>query len=401
MKCLARLIVLLGVAVIAGGCSSMPARNPVPLDQAYRAQVFPGVPAVRAWAGSFSDQFEEDLVESVRQEMRTLPQHGAIQAPIINILALSGGAEYGAFGAGFMNGWTRSGNRPVFKFVTGISAGALIAPFAFLGPAYDPVLKEGFTTIGPRNIYQKRGLSALWSDSLLDSAPLAALIEKYITDDVIRAVANAHRRGRRLYIGTANLDADRLVVWNIGAIATSGRPGALELIRKIILASSSIPVTFPPVLINVTVDGKSYDEMHVDGGVKAQLFLTAATINMMQVRGKLGLKVTPEESTKLYVVRNATVGPEPEPVPRKLNSIMGRSLTQLLKSQARSDLERVHHFAHQQGFGFYWIAIPKEYKPQHKDSFNTLEMNRLFKTGYDLGLKKNPWRGEPPAIGQR
>jgi hypothetical protein len=401
MNGMVRFIILLLAVGIGSGCSSVSPRNPVPVDQAYRAQVFPGVSGVRAWAGSFSEQFGEDLVESVRQEMRMSERNGVLRAPKINILTLSGGAEYGAFGAGFMNGWTRSGNRPVFKFVTGISAGALIAPFAFLGSAYDDVLKEGFTTIGPEDIYRERGIGSLWSESLFDSTPLANLIKKYVDADVMQAVAKAHRQGRRLYIGTTNIDADRLVVWNMGAIATSGRPDALALFRKIILASTSIPLSFPPVLINVDVGGKTYDEMHVDGGVKAQLFLTAATINMLKVRKKLGLKVTAEETTKLYIVRNATVGPEPESVPRNLNKIMTRSLTQLLKSQARNDLVRIHDFAHQQGFGFYWVAIPKEYHPQYTDSFNTIEMNRLFKMGYDLGMKQDPWRGEPPEIGQR
>ena len=396
-----RYIALTAVLAISAGCSSLPPRHPVPIDQLYRAQVLPGVPAVRAWAGTFSEQFSEDLVESVRQEMRASVRNGGTRAPKINILALSGGADYGAFGAGFMNGWSQSGTRPVFKFVTGISAGALIAPFAFLGREYDGELKEGFTTVGPGDIYRVRGLSVLWSDSLFDSRPLAELIRKYFDQDILQAVARAHRQGRRLYIGTTDMDADRLVVWNMGAIANSGDPEALELFRKVILASASIPLTFPPVLINVTVDGVSYDEMHVDGGVKAQLFFTAATINMVQIRKQLGLPVTPEESTKLFIIRNATVGPEPESVPRKLNKIMDRSLSQLIEAQARNDLVRVYNFAHKQGFGFYWIAIPKDYKPQKKELFNTAEMNRLFSIGYNMGLKENAWRKVPPEIGQR
>lgn len=401
MKYPIRYIALFALLGISAGCSSLPPRYPVPVDQLYRAQILPGVPAVRAWAGTFSEQFSKDLVESVRQEMQTSIRNGGTRAPKINILALSGGADYGAFGAGFMNGWSQSGTRPEFKFVTGISAGALIAPFAFLGREYDGVLKEGFTTIGPEDVYRKRGLSALWSDSLVDSAPLAGLIKKYIDQDILLAVARAHRQGRRLYIGTTNMDADRLVVWNMGAIANSGQPKALELFRKVILASSSVPLTFPPVLINVKVDGVSYDEMHVDGGVKAQLFLTAATINMMEIRKQLGLQKTPEETTKLFVIRNATVGPEPKQIPRKLNKIMDRSLTQLIKSQARNDLVRIYNFAHKQGFGFYWVALPKEYKPLQTEPFDTAEMNRLFSIGYKMGLKENAWRKVPPGIGQR
>jgi len=246
------LFALLG---ISAGCSTFSQRNPVPVEQLYRAQVLSGVPAVRAWAGTSSEQFMADLTESVRQEMITSTKNGKAILPTINVLTLSGGADHGAFGAGFMNGWTASGTRPEFKFVTGVSTGAIIAPFAFLGPEYDGVLKEGFTTIGSEDIYQTRGISALWSDSLVDSTPLERLIKKYVTQDVLQAVARAHQQGRRLYIGTTHMDADRLVVWNMGVIANSGDSEALALFRKVILASSSIPLVFSPVCIKVKKQG--------------------------------------------------------------------------------------------------------------------------------------------------
>ena len=401
MKYLTHYIALFALLGTSVGCSSISPRHPVPVDQLYRAQVLPGIPAVRAWAGTFSEHFSADLVESVRQEINGSIQKGETGFPTLNILTLSGGAEYGAFGAGFINGWTQSGTRPDFKFVTGISAGALIAPFAFLGQEYDGVLKEAFTTIGPEDIYLKRGLGALWSDSLADSAPLARLIKKYFDQDILMVVAQAHRQGKRLYIATTNMDADRLVVWNMGAIANSGQPIALELFRKVILASSSIPLTFPPVLINVKVDGVPYDEMHVDGGVKAQLFLTAATIDITEIRKQLGLPKTLEERTRLFVIRNATVGPEHKSVPRKLNNIMERALTLLIKSHARNDLVRIHDFAHESGFGFNWVSLPNDDKPPETEPFDNAEMNRLFGIGYEMGLKGNTWRKEPPGIGQR
>lgn len=398
MKVVTCSIILVALLGISTGCSTFSQRHPVPVDQLYRAQIFPGVPALRAWAGTFSEQFEADLVESVRQEIQSSIRAGKTGFPTLNILTLSGGAEYGAFGAGFMNGWSESGTRPVFKFVTGISAGALIAPFAFLGQEYDGALRKAFTTITAKDIYLKRGISALWSDSLTDSSPLAGLIEKYFNQDVFKAVAKAHRQGRRLYVGTTNMDADRLVVWNMGAIANSGRPGALELFHQVILASASIPLTFPPVFINVEVDGVSYDEMHVDGGVKAQLFLTAATIDMAKIRKQLGLPKTPEERTKLYIIRNALVEPEPKPIPRKLNSIMDRALSLLIKSHATNDLFRIYNFTQEQGFGFNWVALPDDYKPLQTEPFNFAEMNRLFKIGYEMGKKENAWQKVPPVI---
>ncbi len=400
MECLVRNFVLLMLLGMTSGCSTLPPRHPVPVDQMYHAQILPGVPAVRAWGGTFSKQFGADLVESVHQEKRAAIQKDAAGLPGTSILTLSGGADYGAFGAGFMNGWTRSATRPSFKLVTGISTGALIAPFAFLGPEYDGVLKKAYTTISAEDIYQERGLSALWSDSLADSAPLARLIAKYIDQDILLATAQAHRQGRRLYIGTTHLDADRLVVWNMGAIANSGHPKALELFRKVILASSSVPIAFPPVFIEVKVGGVSYDEMHADGGLKAQLFLTAVSIDTEEIKRQLGLQETSGPRTKLFVIRNAVVGPEPKQVPRKLTEISERTVTSFIKSQARRDLVRLYTFAHEQGFDFNWVSLPNEYIPPEVEPFDTAEMNRLFNIGYEMGLKGNVWRKVPPKIGQ-
>ena len=401
MKYLTSYFALFALLGISAGCSTFSQRNPVPVEQLYRAQVLSGVPAVRAWAGTSSEQFMADLTESVRHEMITSTKNGKAILPTINVLTLSGGADHGAFGAGFMNGWTTSGTRPEFKFVTGVSTGAIIAPFAFLGPEYDGVLKEGFTTIGAEDIYQTRGISALWSDSLVDSTPLERLIKKYVTQDVLQAVARAHQQGRRLYIGTTHMDADRLVVWNMGVIANSGDSEALALFRKVIFASSSIPLVFSPVCIKVKVDGVMHDEMHVDGGVKTQLFLTAATINLTKIRKQLGLPKTPEETTRLFIIRNAQTGPQPKSVSRKLNDIMERSISLFVKSQARSDLIRIYNFAQDEGFGFNWIAMPKEYEPPPQtEAYDTAEMNKLYNIGYEMGIKKDIWRKLPPGMGQ-
>jgi len=387
------LFILLGMAT---GCSTLP-RNPVPLDQMVRAEI-PGIPGVRAWSGTFSEQFETDLLRSAQQ---TLKHAGSTQTlPAINVLSLSGGGDYGAFGAGFINGWTRAGTRPEFKLVTGISTGALIAPFAFLGPEYDNTLKQAYTTVGAKDIYITRWISFLWNDAFADSTPLAKLIKRYVTKDVLQAVAKAHRQGRRLYIATTHLDADRLVVWNMGAIANSGHPNALKLFRQIILASSSIPGAFPPVLIEVEIDGVSYDEMHVDGGTKSQLFLLAATLDLAELRKKLGVLAKVDRKSRIFVIRNAEVGPEPKQVPRNLAEISERALSSLIKTQALSDLIRVYEFARKEGLDFNWVALPAEYEPSGHDEFDTNEMNRLFKLGYGTGLKRNAWLKVPPEVMQ-
>lgn len=359
-----------------------------------------GAPTIRAWAGSFSEAFSTDLVESFHQERQFAPPHDASAAPAINVLTLSGGGDYGAFGAGFMNGWSRLGTRPEFKFVTGVSTGALIAPFAFLGREYDATLKQAFTTVNANDIFITRWLSFLWLDAFADTTPLARLIEKHMNENLLKAVAEAHNRGRRLYIATTHLDAERMVVWNMGAIANSGDADALRLFRKIVLASASVPVAFPPVLINVDVDGVGYDEMHVDGGVKAQLFLTAAAVDIVKIRAQLDSEHIPVTKVRLYVIRNAATGPVPKAVPRQLSAISERAVNALIKSQARSDLERIHAFSVQRDYEFNWVSLPGEHAPIDSEPFDRATMNHLFGIGYAMGRKGNAWRKTPPVLGQ-
>lgn len=389
-------IALFILLAMTAGCSTLP-RNPVPLKQMISAEI-PSMPGIRAWSGTFSKQFETDLLHSVQQALNNA---GSMETmPATNILSLSGGGDHGAFGAGVMVGWSQSGSRPEFKLVTGISTGALIAPFAFLGSDYDSRLKQFATTISAKDVYIARWFSFLWNDAFADSTPLAKLIKRYIDKDVLQAIAKAHRQGRRLYIGTTNLDADRLVVWNMGVIANSGEPNALKLFRQIILASSSIPGAFPPVFIKVEIDGVSYDEMHVDGGIKAQLFVLAATLDLAEFRKKLGLLAKADRKRRIFVIRNAEVGPEPKQIPRNLAEISQRAVSSLIKAQALNDLNRIYELTREQELDFNWIAIPTEYEPSNRDEFDTHEMNRLFKLGYDMGLKGDAWLKVPPGLGK-
>ena len=178
-----------------------------------------------------------------------------------------------------LNGWTASGTRPEFNVVTGISTGAVIVPFAFLGSTYDDVLKRIYTQHGTSDALQFRSLlPALLGESAADAAGMKKLIETYVSDGAIQAIAKAHENGRLLLIGTTKLDAGRPEVWNIGEIAGTGSKAALKLIRDIILASASIPGVFPPVMIQYQSGGQVYDEMHVDGGVTRQVFLFPAGV---------------------------------------------------------------------------------------------------------------------------
>ena len=239
--------------------------------------------------------------------------------PRVDFLALSGGSDDGAFGAGLLIGWTAAGTRPEFKLVTGVSTGALIAPFAFLGPSRDAQLREVYTAIGPKDVFSRRDLASLpWDDALSDTRPLYKLISRYADEGMMADIAREYRRGRLLLIGTTNLDVMRPVIWNIGAIAASGKPGALELIRHILLASASVPALFPPVLIEVEQGGPRFQEMHVDGGAVAQLFLyppawpAAAICGPARMRGSgtLGSSATPG-SIRTGPPSSATCSPSP------------------------------------------------------------------------------------------
>lgn len=281
------------------GCASTPARKPVPPELTSLVGI-DGISEARFWGDEWP-RFSVDRFETYTDADFQKYSSGVYEKPH-SYLAISGGGPNGAFGAGLFAGWTASGTRPEFTMVTGISTGALTAPFAFLGSDYDDELKKVYTTTSTKDILKERGLlAAAFGDSMADTAPLKVLIAKYVTGDIVEAIANEHRKGRRLYVGTVNLDAGRSVIWNIGAIAASESPRKLELIHDIMRASAAIPVAFPPVPIAVTCDGMQYDELHVDGGTGAQVFVYPAAVDWKRVTQKLKVVGAP----KVYVIRNS------------------------------------------------------------------------------------------------
>jgi hypothetical protein len=379
------------------GCGTL-TRNAVPVDRMHDAEI-PGFTDVRAWGGRISEDFQADFVQSVRDE-----RHGEFPTnengiPIYEGLALSGGGSDGAFGAGFLYGWSQTGLRPEFKLVTGISTGALIAPFAYLGSDFDEELKEVYTTITSENILQKRSIFSILSksESLANTDPLTELVEQHISEDTLRAVVERHDRGHRLYIGTTHMDAQRLVVWNMGLIAKRESPEALDLFRKVLLASASIPVAFPPVLIEVEIDGKPFDEMHADGGTLTQVFFYSGTLDIEAGRREnYGNNFQPS-SGGIYIIRNGLVQPEPKQVDRSLLAISSRAIDTMIKAAVVGDLYRIFAFARRDGIDFNYIGIPDDYEPQSTEMFDQAEMNRLFQIGYQLGMSSNPWRSSPPG----
>jgi hypothetical protein len=385
---------LIGTVVLLAGCGSLP-RNAVPADLSLVATV-PNMPDVRSWAGHPDGTLERDLVASFAQESEgDFPRaaDGSVRYPH---LALSGGGASGAFGAGFLNGWTSNGTRPVFKMVTGVSTGALMAPFAFLGPAYDSALREFYTTSRTRDIFVLGSIvrQLLIGEALADTGPLASLVERHVDTALLRRIADEHQRGRRLYIGTADLDARRFVVWNMGRIAASGRPEALELFRKVMLASASIPVAFPPVFFEVEVDGQRFDEMHVDGGVGSRVFLNGGVFRPSIFRERGGLGVGSED---IFVIHNGQLYAVPDPIRRSLPAIALRVLDASGRAAVLGDLFRIYGYAQQEGARFHWVTIPNDVSMDADETFDPAKMNRLYAVGYRIAVAADPWATAPPG----
>lgn len=389
-------ILQITIAVSAIGCALH--RNPVPIDRIADAK-FSTLPGVRAWGGEVDPDFQKDLVESIAQE----PDPGVPVRPDgsrgVSALTLSGGGANGAFGAGFLCAWSDAKTRPQFKLVTGISTGALIAPAAFLGADYDDTLREVYTQTSSEQIFIRRNmLSLLWTESFVETTPLLHLIEKHVDRRTFDAVAAEHRKGRRLYIGTTHLDAGRLVIWNMGKIANSGHPRALELFHKVMLASASIPGAFPPVYFDVEIDGREYDEMHVDGGTITQVFFYGFTLDLEAARRESGKPYDPNAQGRLYIIRNGKLAPTPEQIKRKLPSIIKRAIGTLTRLNSFGDLYRIYLVTKRDNIGFYYADIPPDYISQAEHAFDQKEMIRLFKIGYDAARAGYTWHRMPPGL---
>lgn len=329
---LVRALCLVALGLGIAGCAAAIARNPVPPALEADAQVVGmGAAPIRFWGDQLppnADAIVKEKWAQVRANRPELLANG--RRPVVNFLALSGGGSDGAFGAGILNGWTAAGSRPEFDLVTGVSTGALTAPFAFLGPKYDAALKEVFTTSDSKDIAIARPVRGLLGgDSLASNAPLAGVVAHYVTPEFLAEVAAEHRKGRRLLIGTTNLDAERPVIWDMGAIATSGSPEALELFRTVLLSSAAIPAVFPPGFIKVAADGATYEEMHVDGGATREVFLVPTQFMASKTDGRLGINPV----RRAYIIRNGHVSPEYKPVKARTLSIAGRAVSSLIKSQ--------------------------------------------------------------------
>lgn len=383
-------------ALLLPGCASYIRLDPPPAADTEEIPVL-GIPNARFW-------LDADPAPLIREgELMAARERAAKSGQPIgpqNFLALSGGGDNGAFGAGMMLGWTAAGTRPEFSMVTGISAGALIAPFAFLGPAYDPQLRDVFTGQRAQDILllprqAMAVFSLFFGEAIADTSPLSRLIARHANEEMLAAIAAEYAKGRLLLIGTTNLDVQRPVVWNIGAIAASGHPDALGLFRRILLASASIPGAFPPVLVEVQHQGRLFQEMHVDGGATMQVFLYPPTVNL---RGEEGGRWVPRPRTA-YIIRNGRVDVEASRTPRGILSITRRSAATLLHFSGLGDISRIHLTTQRDGVGFRVAYIGREFDHPRREPFDPAFMRALFDYGFERGRLGDAWRSEPSAVG--
>jgi len=340
---------------------------------------------------------ETDLIRSLAERSRTANSAPAPGARPRKFLALSGGGMFGAYSTGVLCGWTAAGNRPCFDVVTGVSTGALVATFAFLGPEYDRQLATFYTSVTDRDLFRRRLAPAiLFQDSAADPAPLKRIIASQVDDNVLALVARAHADGRRLYVGTTDIDTRRLVVWDMGAIASSGRPDAKDLYRKIVLASASVPGFFPPVPIEVEVNGRKITEMHVDGGATTGVFLRASMLHVDREALKEGRQ--PLAGCEAYVIVAGKLYSDPACTDPRTLKIATSALESVLYSQTRGELYRIYTLCQLGGMKYHLASIPEDFRVGGESmSFDPATMKRLYQAGYAAASGGTAWRDTPPG----
>lgn len=387
--------VLLVAAVLLPACASIQRLAPPNLTQAETAMV-PGFTGIRSWG----DYNPKDPIGEFNRLFPGLPRAADTTAradgrPLVRVLALSGGGPDGAFGAGLLTGWTASGKRPQFHVVTGISAGALIAPFAYLGPAYDDKMREIWTEYETSELVTAQLLPGLLGGpALADTSKLASLIAKYVDRAMLRRIAAEYAKGRILLVGTTNLDVQRPVVWNMGAIARHGTPEAIELFRSILLASAAIPGAFPPVQIRVTAEGQSYDEMHVDGGTTREVFVSPVVTSLK----KLEPMYPKPPVWEFYLIKNGKLGTSYAHVKPNTISISLRAIQTLLSRQNAGDIYRIYRAATDGGADFNLMAVPESFAVVPKQAFDPEYQGALYETGYNLARSGIAWMKVPPEL---
>ncbi len=375
---------LAGLAGLAG--CSVPQRGQGVPEALRLVAVVPGIPGARFYIDRSDAELTRWILATQALERGRPPVRG-------DVLSISGGGEDGAFGAGLLTAWTRRGDRPNFRVVTGVSTGALTAPLAFLGPSRDAQLEAVYTTLGAEKIFRWRPYTAaLFDDGMMDSRPLLEVIAGILDKAMLAEIADAYENGRLLLVGTTDLDARRATIWNIGAIARSGAPGALDLARRVLLASASVPGAFPPVMVDVEAEGRRYQEIHVDGGTVSQVFLfpwrAAAAAR------EAGAQSRPPRA---WVIHNGSVAPKDEPVQRRTLSIAAAAVGTMIRAGAANDVRSIWLRAERAGIEFRLAQISSEFDLRYAEPFDLPYMRALFAYGTRRMETGTAWVAAPSA----
>ena len=355
----------------------------------------PGYEDARYWGDELTPQFERSityLYEQIKQNARVKKGPNFLERA--DFIAISGGGDNGAFTAGLMRGWTKRGNRPVFEAVTGVSTGALAAPFVFLGPGHDQDLADIYLNNGSKQLYASRGLFGLLGNSLASTAPLEALIRHYATDAFLDEIAAQSQLGRRLLVASTNLDAQRPMIWNLSAVAGSRRPDRRDIFVNILLASSAIPGIFPPVEFRVVAsDGKAYSELHVDGGVTAEVIFVPPEAQLAALEDKIFGQT---RTRTLYIIRNGKLGPEYAAAHDRLFPLAARGVLTMVKYQVLSNLRILSREMVAAKSSFFFQGIPQAFNTIKQTQFDRSYAKALFQCGMQVGLT-GTWLKDVPT----
>lgn len=365
-------LVVLCVSTLLASCVSP--RSEFSQTQAESATV-PGYVNIRVWSDEPRARY--DGLWSRKAASASKP---------LNVLSLSGGGAEGAFGAGFLKGWSEAGTRPEFSVVSGASSGAFVALFAFLGPDYDEQLESMFTQELTSRLVRIAGLNALFGTAVFSSKPLERMVDKYVDEAIMMAVANEHSKGRRLFVTTTNIDSQRTAIWDMGAIAASNNENALELFRTVLLASAAVPGLLPPRLIEVESNGYSFEEMHVDGGVTANIMLLPEALLLS------GQKAYSAQRPTFYLLMNGRSGREFRVVKPHTIEILERSFGASIKAKSISALMASSTYMKKHGWRLKTAALDPSYPIlKHEAQLNEDELRALFAEGVKTGRMRNAW----------
>jgi hypothetical protein len=383
-KALYQLLIIITCFLALPGCARV--RYAVPENLVGKAIVV-GMPDIRYYTDKPDSFFmmRQSLVDSFKEEGKSEYLVDGIKT--YPVLIIGGGVSNSAYGIGLLNGWLKKSSRPEFKIVTGYSSGSIIAIATFAGKDYEDRMAELFLSISTKDVIRQKGiLGILFGDSLYSSTLFAKKIDEIMDKDLIARIAQEHAKGRRLYVGTTDLDAQGFVIWDMGALASKGSHDAVKMFRKIVLASCSFSATLPPVFFQVEAGGKRYDEMHADGGVVGGIFY------IDQLKKNLVFR------TRLYVLNCCYMSPHSRQVEDNLTAITSRLIETHTAAKMAGDTYRIYAFAKEKGWDYNLAYIPEDFVPKQKEMFDKQEMRRLFKRGYDDAVVGYKWHKAPPGL---